>query len=83
MCECGCVYVSTLWYASHARSFELALYVMGVKTFFFFFLHFYAFQNILSRLRHLFFSQIFVSARRKTLTSEASKMQALSTNLRE
>ena len=34
-----------------------------------FFLHFYAFQSILSRLRHTLFSKIFVSAKRETCAS--------------
>ena len=44
----------------------------------FFFLHFYAFQSILSRLRHTFFSNIFVSAKRETRASKASEMRAQS-----
>ena len=40
------------------------------------FLYFYAFQSISSRLRHTFFSKIFVSEKRKTRVSEANKMRA-------
>ena len=50
--------------------------LMGQRDNFFF--HFYAFQSILSRLRHTFFSKIFVSAMRETRPSEAREMRAQS-----
>ena len=52
-------------YAARAvRYTQSALWVKRVKKIFFFFLHFYAFKSILSRLRRPFyFSKIFVSAK--------------------
>ena len=41
-----------------------------------FLLHFYAFHSILSGLIHIFLVNIFMSAKRKTCATEASRMQA-------
>ena len=69
-----CIKIS-LRYA--ARAFSLrAKRVIGQRGKIFF-LHFFAFQSISSRLRHIFFSKIFMSAKRKTRASKASVLVRL------
>ena len=68
----GCVKISLCFATQALRYVCFARNGSNRLNFFFFFLHFYAFQSISSRLRHTFFQ--------KLRASEASKMKACWSN---